>query len=234
MVLAPDHPGDTLIDWMAGTAVDDATNESQRVGDVAYLLDAVRADRIAGLPPVDLDAIALAGHSYGAWTAFACAGGGVGAGIRAVAGLQPFTRTLSRRVLAAIEVPALLVAGARDQTTPPATDADRAFDAIGSADARRVDVAAAGHQACSDVGLYLELAPQVEGIPDLVLGFVMSMATDVTGTAGEPWRPTVALHLEILGGWLDDVLDAGAVPTGHGLRGVAGRPGVTVRPAPAA
>ncbi len=232
VVIAPDHPGDTLSDWMTGSAVDDATNEAQRVGDVARVLDAVRRGELGGLPSVDLDAIVLAGHSYGAWTAYACAGGDVGRGIRAVAGLEPFTRSLPRRVLGAIGVPALLVAGARDQTTPPATDADRAFAALGSADARRVDIDAAGHQACSDVGLYLELAPQVAGIPDLVVGFVSSMAADVTGTPGDPWRPTVGLHLEILGGWLDEVTGAGAVPAGRGLAPVAGRPGVTVVPPP--
>ncbi len=230
VIVAPDHPGDTLLDWMTGVAVDDATNEAQRVADIACLLDSVRAGELAGLPPVDLDAIVLAGHSYGAWTAYACAGGDVGRGIRAVAGLEPFTRTLPRRVLGAIEVPALLVAGAQDRTTPPTTDGDRAFAAFGSADARRVDVDAAGHQACSDVGLYLELAPQVAGIPDLVVGFVSSMAADVTGTPGDPWRPTVGLHLEILGGWLDEV--TGTVAQGRGLAPVAGRPGVTVVPSP--
>ncbi len=231
-VIASDHPGDTLFDWMTGTAVDDATNESQRVGDVSFLLGAVHRGELRGLPEVDLDAIAIAGHSYGAWTAYACAGGDLGRGIRAVAGLEPFTRTLPRRVLKAIDVPALLVAGAQDRTTPPATDADRAFAAFGSADARRVDIADAGHQACSDVGLYLELAPQVAGIPDLVAGFISSMAADVTGTPDDPWRPAVRLHLEILGGWLDEVMGTRTVPVGRGLAAVAERPGVTVRPDP--
>ena len=64
----------------------------------------------------------------------------------------------------------------------------------------------AGHQACSDVGLYLELAPQVEGLPDLVADFLRSLADQVTGRAGDPWRPTVGLHLRILGAWLDELL----------------------------
>ena len=33
------------------------------------------------------------------------------------------------------------------------------------------------------------------------------MAADVTGTPGDPWRPTVGLHLRTLGDWLDEVLD---------------------------
>jgi hypothetical protein len=126
--------------------------------------------------------------------------------VRAAAGLQSLTRTLSKRDLARIAIPALLVVGREDKTTPPETDADRAFEALG-ANARRVDVSGAGHQACSDVGLYLELAPQVEGLPDIVGDYLQSMAADVTGTPGDPWRPTVALHLQTLGDWLDEVLD---------------------------
>ena len=69
-----------------------------------------------------------------------------------------------------------------------------------------VDIEAAGHQGCSDVGLYLELAPQVEGLPDIVGDYLLTLADQVTGTAGDPWRPTVALHLEILADWLDEVM----------------------------
>ena len=100
----------------------------------------------------------------------------------------------------------MLIVGMQDKTTPPDTDADRAFEALGE-HVRRVDVELAGHQACSDVGLYLELAPQVEGLPEIVFEFLQSMAADVTGTPGDPWRPTVGLHLQTLGDWLDAVLD---------------------------
>src|SRR4051794_31512129 len=40
VVIAPDHPGDTLGDWLLGAAVDDATNETQRVADVRFVIDA--------------------------------------------------------------------------------------------------------------------------------------------------------------------------------------------------
>ena len=89
-------------------------------------------------------------------------------------------------------------------------DADRAFEALGD-NARRVDIERAGHQGCSDVGVYLELAPQVEGLPEIVFDYLHSMAADVTGTAGEPWRPTLEAHLATLGDWLDEVLDRESV-----------------------
>jgi predicted dienelactone hydrolase len=210
VVIAPDHPGDTLGDWLLGAAVDDATNETQRVDDVRFVIDAALGDRpgLDLLPEVDASRVAVAGHSYGAYTAFALAGADApDPRVRGVAGLESFTRTLSRRVLGRIDIPTLMVVGAHDLTTPPDTDADRAFAVLAANRGRRIDIENAGHQACSDVGLYLELAPQVEGLPDLVADFLRSLADQVTGRTGDPWRPTVGLHLRILGAWLDELFD---------------------------
>ena len=228
VVVATDHPGDTLVDWMTGTAVDDDTNGAQRVDDVRHLIDAVLGGALPSVADLDAGRVAVAGHSYGAHTALALAGSEwPDPRVRAVAGLQSFTRTLPRSVLGRVEVPTLLVAGARDLTTPPDTDADRAFAALGSRDARRVDIEAAGHQGCSDVGLYLELAPHVEGIPEMALDYLGGLAAQVTGRAGDPWRPTVALHLAILGSWLDEVLVGNASLAD--LESVCAVPGVTLR-----
>jgi predicted dienelactone hydrolase len=210
VVIAPDHPGDTLGDWLLGAAVDDATNETQRVDDVRFVIDAALGDRpgLDLLPEVDASRVAVAGHSYGAYTAFALAGAEPpDPRVRGVAGLESFTRTLSRRVLGRIDIPTLMVVGAHDLTTPPDTDADRAFAVLAANRGRRIDIENAGHQACSDVGLYLELAPQVDGLPDLVADFLQSLADQVTGRTGDPWRPTVGLHLRILGAWLDELFD---------------------------
>jgi predicted dienelactone hydrolase len=230
VVIAPDHPGDTLGDWLLGAAVDDATNETQRVDDVRFVIDAALGQRpgLDLIPLVDANRIAVAGHSYGAYTAFALAGTEPpDARVRGVAGLESFTRTLSRRVLARIEVPTLMVVGARDLTTPPDTDADRAFAVLRTKRGRRIDIDDAGHQACSDVGLYLELAPQVEGLPDLVADFLRSLADQVTGRSGDPWRPTVGLHLRILGSWLDELFDRHADRARRDLDEVAHRAGVS-------
>jgi predicted dienelactone hydrolase len=210
VVVACDHPGDTLVDWMLGAAVDDATNEAQRVADVRCVLDAVlgASGGLDLVPEIDTARVAVTGHSYGAFTALALAAAEpADPRIGAVAGLESLTRTLSKHALGRIAGPVMLVVGGHDLATPADTDGDRAFAALGGRDARRIDVEHAGHQACSDVGLYLELAPQVEGLPDLIVDFVQSMAADVTGQAGDPWRPTVGLHLRILGAWLSDVLD---------------------------
>lgn len=238
VVVAPDHPGDTLADWLLGAAADDATNEEQRVDDVRFVLGAALGVRPGLDLALEIDAgrIAIAGHSYGGYTALAYAGTErADPRVRAIAGLQSFTRTIPKHVLTRVDVPVLMIAGAKDLTTPPDTDADRAFailsQRLSERDVRRIDVDHAGHQGCSDVGLYLELAPQVEGLPDFVRDFVLSLADQVTGRAGDPWRPVVGLHLRVLGAWLDEMLDRDAERARRDLRDISALPGVTSRSA---
>ena len=232
IVVAPEHVGDALGDWIIGAAVDDPTNETNRTADARFVLDAVfdvsgPLGRLAA--HVDAERVAAAGHSYGGFTALSVASAATKhPRVRAAAGLQSFTRTMPKQVFADISVPTVLVVGAKDATTPPATDADRAWAKLGASPAWRVDVERAGHQACSDVGLYLELAPSVEGIPDIVREFVASMAADITGTAGDPWRPTVALHTRILGAFLDGALAIDVDGAQRELTAVAELPGVRV------
>lgn len=211
VVAALDHPGDTLLDWMMGTAADDATNETQRVADTRFVIDALLGSApLPAMTTVDASRVAVVGHSYGGWTALATAASeSPDPRVVAAAGLQPFARSLPRKSIARIAVPTLLVVGVRDQTCPPATDADRVTETITRDDAQRFDLAEAGHQACSDVGLYLELESRVSGLPEIVAAFLGTMADQVTGRAGDPWRPTVGLHLRILGAWLADVVDDG-------------------------
>ncbi len=228
-VVAADHPGDRLEDWFAGAAVDDATNEAQRVDDIAHVLDAVASGRFDGLAPtleLDHGRVIVIGHSYGGWTAVVSAIEHAPA-IRGAVGLQPFTRSVSRDDLARAAVPVLLVAAGADATTPPALDSHPAFEVLGAPSVDLVVVAEAGHQACSDVGLYVELLPEVDGLPELVSDLVGGMAADVTGRAGDPWRPVVALHLELVVAWADAVL-VGA-DTAAAVVPFAGRPGVDVR-----
>ena len=118
--------------WSA-THSDDRTNEVNRVADAHLVLGALlRGHRAV---PVDLlnaihhDRVVLAGHSYGAFTAFATAAGSRGVAphehIRAVIGYQPYTRTMSDALLGRVSVPALLVVSGQDRVAPPRVDAER-------------------------------------------------------------------------------------------------------------
>lgn len=229
VVVAADHPGDRLEDWLTGVAVDDAANEARRVADIGHVLAAVADGRIDGLAPsleLDAERVIVVGHSYGGWTAVVAAIEHAPS-IRGAVGLQPFTRSVSDDDLGRAAVPVLLVAATADATTPPPLDAHPAFEVLGAPAVDLVEVADAGHQACSDVGLYLELLPQVDGLPDLVRELVGGMAADVTGRAGDPWRPVVALHLELVVAWADAVLDGS--DTASTVESFGARPGVSGR-----
>ena len=149
--------------------------------------------------------------------------------ILGAAGLESLTRTIPPEALRRIDVPLLMITGSFDDVTPPASDADPAFSTLAEQVVRRVDLQHAGHQGCSDVGLYLELIGQVEGVPDLVRDFVHGMAAQVTGTIGDPWRPTVGLHLRILGTWLDEVTGRDIDGARAVLAGIGGETGVISR-----
>ena len=232
VVLTLEHAGDSLADWLLGAAADDETNEINRVADARFVLDTVldpNGPLRTFATRVDPDRIAAAGHSYGGFTALSLAGGDTpDPRVRAAAGLESLTRSIPKQSLEQIKVPTLLVVGRQDATTPPETDAERAWAKLGADPAWRVDIEHAGHQGCSDVGLYLELAPQIAEIPEIVKGYVESMAADVTGTAGDPWRPTVALHVRILGAFLDGALAIDVGRANRELASVSELDGVTV------
>ncbi len=98
VVIALDHPGDTLADSLLGTAVDDRTNELQRLEDGRFVLDQVlgsetQVDDPALRAAIDATQIVAAGHSYGAYTALGSVAGhhGVAADtrVRAAIGVEP-------------------------------------------------------------------------------------------------------------------------------------------------
>ena len=158
VVVSADHPGDALGDWLSGQHSDDRTNEVNRVGDAHLVLGAMLHGHpeipgdIAAL--VDPTRVVLAGHSYGAYTAYATAAGSRGvephAHVAAVIGFQPYMRSMSDALLSRVQVPSLLVVSERDQVTPAHVDADRAWALIPGRPSWRVDLAGAGHQAVSE------------------------------------------------------------------------------------
>jgi dienelactone hydrolase len=200
VVIAPDHPGDALLDWLWGTNVDDRTNETQRVDDANHLFDLVLSDNEGPFGEistiVDGDRLALVGHSYGAYTAFATAAGAPGVPGRrqvgAVVGLQPYVRSLSDELLGRMSTPFLIVVGETDTVTPAHTDADRAWDLGAASPAWRLDLLGAGHQASSDIALYAELADRVPDLPAMVRDYLIATAEGTSGEGVRPWRDVLA------------------------------------------
>ena len=206
VVVSSDHPGDTLTDWMTGQTVDDETNDKQRLGDVSYVADCAlgtRGELMTGLSNIiDENNLFIGGHSYGGLTALIATTGihGMPADQRfkAAIGAQAYTRTLPADLIASVPVPVLLLVGLGDTTTPPADDAEPAWEILSKSALphRRLNLPHGGHQACSDFALYIELAPGVEGVPQLVLDYLNSIAVDSPAGFDSTWRTTLSEQIE--------------------------------------
>ncbi len=234
VVVSADHPGDALTDWLVGSHVDDETNEINRVGDAHALLAELRpggsvlpAELIAS---IDHDRVAMVGHSYGAYTAFATAAGtrGVPAHdrVRAVAGLQPFTRTMSDGALGRVVVPALLVISELDVTTPASTDADRPWALLRGRPTWRADVSGATHHAASDMGLYAEMAQQIAFLPSPVRQYLEASSA---GVDARPWRDVLAIQIRVLWSFLEAALDIETAVNSTSARMLSEEPGLTLQ-----
>lgn len=199
VVVSADHTGDTLFDWLTGANVDDVTNERQRLGDVSFLIDSIVDGRMGTSlsSVVDAGRVFVAGHSYGGLTAIISTTGIHGMSgdsrVRAVAGLQAYTRTLPVELLDAINVPTMLLVGLGDLTTPPSTDADPVWSRISASNGnhRRVDLPEGGHQACSDFSYYMEVLPSIPDVPQIVVDYLQSIAAESPAGFTSTWRATL-------------------------------------------
>lgn len=200
LVVAVDHPGDTMADWLLGVNVDTTTNEANRVADLAVVADQLRAGTL--LPELGgrRDRLHLGGHSYGAFTACTVAAMAGTSTVASVTGLQPHLVPVDREHLAAIECPVLFVVGAEDTSTPYAVDVEPALVHL-TADVTVEVLDGIGHQGCSDLGLFVEVAPTMEGLPDLVLDFLETMREGVAGL--DQWEPTIATHVAAIADHLE-------------------------------
>ena len=219
IVISPDHPGDGLFDWFLGNNVDDVTNERNRQGDLRLCIDAalghhsVLTDWLT--VAVDTSKVFVGGHSYGGLSALATTSYlheyAPDERVRATVVAQAYTKTMSTEFFASLARPTLLLVGEADLTTPPHTDADPAWNILQARtdntaqQSRRIDLLHTPHQGCSDFVLYNELAPQVEGIPDAVLGYLESIAAEIPTEWFSTWRQGLQQHVHHIDEFLQSV-----------------------------
>ncbi len=201
VVVALDHPGDTMADWLLGLAADDATNERERVLDLTRVLEALDAGLFSETN-ANLDDIYIAGHSYGAYAAVASAAvPALRDRIRGIIGLEPYLRTVTDDQWTSVRATTLFLGGARDTTTPPSVDIAAALTRAANV-VEAWEFPAIAHQGCSDVGLYLEVSHGLDDLPTMITDYLRSMARDVTGVDGDEWRPAVQLHVDAIECWI--------------------------------
>ena len=82
-------------------------------------------------------------------------------------------------------------------------------------------------QACSDVGLYAELAPHVPDLSQDLRDYLAETAADTQAPGMRPWRAAVELQARIGAGFLDEVLGIDPARGARTLSEVAADPAVT-------
>jgi len=237
IVASSDHPGDALMDWLLGQQSDNRTNEINRVADAHFVLSALlhAADPV----PVDVanaidrEQIVLAGHSYGAFTAFGTAAGSRGVAphpsVAAVIGFQSYTAVMSDSLLGRITVPALLVVSEQDRVTPPSSDAERPWALLRGEPTWRLDLAGAGHQAISDIPLYAELAEHIPGLPQIAHDYLRSAAEGSAAANGRSWREVQQLQVAAAWAFLQVALDLDVEAGDTAAEALAGVDGLMLR-----
>ena len=222
VVMALDHPGDTLLDVVSGTGVDEEANIALRLGDLEFLYRHATGEREGfnhGLS-LDLSNLTLLGHSFGAYSVMAWAGTETGlSAARSVVCLEPYLLQLTPEEISRVTTPVLVVAGSQDATTPVETNVTPVLPHL-TAPTTAVVLEGVGHQGCSDVAWYIEAAPTIPGVPDFVVEFLNTMSADTTGKPGEPWRPVRDAHIDLVSTWLaSDRNDAHVVARAAAHRG---------------
>lgn len=237
IVVSADHPGDALFDWLLGTHTDDRTNEVNRVADGHLVLDTF----LQGRPevPVDIanaiahDQVVLVGHSYGAFTAFATAAGSRGVAahpkVQAVVGYQPYTAVMSDALLGRLDVPALMVIGTGDTSTPPETNAERPWALLRGRPLWRLDIEGGAHQASSDVPLYAELAQHIDGLPEIAIEYLESSAIGTAVVGHRGWRQVMQVHVAATWAFMQVVLGLDAEEGLAAAERLGDEPGLVLR-----
>ena len=173
VVAAPDHTGNTSVEQFLGIEDDRDVIALNRPLDVIAVIDAMTdlGDEATGgyAAAVDGERIAVTGHSFGGFTSYAVVSGYENAAgsspaddrVDAIIPLAPAVgpRTgptlLTDEALGAVDVPALVMVGTDDKTTPVDPNVDRAWELSSSSPHYRLELVAAEHQSFTDVCTYL-------------------------------------------------------------------------------
>ncbi len=196
VVAAPDHTGNTAVEQFLGTEDDRDLTALNRPSDVIAVIDAMTdpTDPVTGgyAAAVDAERIAVSGHSFGGFTAYATIAGHANeAGtsppddrVDAIIPIAPATGSregstlLTDAQLTAVDVPALVIVGTDDKTTPVEPNVERAWELTSSAPHYRLELVAAEHQSFTDVCDYVAAYDAGQEVSDPVREVVETFAVE--------------------------------------------------------
>lgn len=173
VVAAVDHTGNTAADDLLGTRDDAEVFALNRPTDVTALIDGLldptRAETVGLVANIDPESIAVTGHSFGGFTAFATVSGydnSIGTyepdgRVDAIIPLAPASgpALLSDERLAAVDVPVLMLVGTDDEATPADPNITRPWNISPATPAYRAELVAAEHETFTDVCDYIAFLP---------------------------------------------------------------------------
>ena len=181
IVAAPDHTGNTAVDRLLGSEVDGTETAINRPNDVQRVinafLDPESTETVDFVASVNPGQIAVTGHSFGGFTAYAMASGYsnefgefiADERVGAIITLAPATRALNDDELLSIRIPALVMAGTNDVTTPIDPNVTRPWNQSASSPSYRVDLAAAEHETFTDLCAYQAFLPTLSNALQVVI-----------------------------------------------------------------
>ena len=190
IVAAPDHTGNTAVERLTGATVDGAVTAINRPNDVTRVIDAFldpeSIETVGFVASVNPGQIAVTGHSVGGYTSYAMASGfsnDVGEfvadeRVSAIITLAPATAGLTDDQLLSIRIPALVMAGTDDATTPIDPNVTRPWNQSASSPSYRVDLVAAEHQTFTDVCAYQDFLPTLPDVPQPINDLINSFAEE--------------------------------------------------------
>lgn len=220
VVAAPDHTGNTTLDQIAGTSTSGEETAFNRPADVARVIDAFTAtgDDAAGpasawSPHVDGERVAVTGHSFGGYTSVAMVAGAASTlgdvapdeRVDAIIPIAPALSelTLPDELLAAIDVPVLVIAGTSDESTPIDPNVTRLWDLVTGSPAYRVDLVDGEHQTFTDLCAYLDFLPMLDAVP----AFVTDTIDERVGDACSPTAIDAERATDLTAGYAIEFLD---------------------------
>ncbi|NND73556.1 MAG: alpha/beta fold hydrolase [Ilumatobacter sp.] len=223
LVVAPDHIGNTAVERLAGTEGDGAANALNRPRDVTAVIDAFlnpeSQETVGFVGSIDPGRIAVTGHSFGGFTAYAMAAGFdnelgefvADERVGAIITLAPAAgeSLLTDERLASIDIPALVMVGTDDTSTPIEPNVTRPWELTASSPSYRVDLVAAEHQTFTDVCAYQDFMPTLSDVPDIVTDTINDFAVEGCSADDMPIERAQAITNSFAVAFLDSIFKDG-------------------------
>jgi len=228
IVVAPDHTGNTTVERITGTDTEFDVTALNRPQDVAAVIDQMtipgNVETAGFVANIDPERVAVTGHSFGGFTAYAMASGyanDLGSfeadpRVDAIIALAPATgdgsgRLLSDDQLEAITIPSLVMVGTNDQTTPSSPNVDRPWELSNSLPRYRLDLIDGQHQSFTEICDYQRTVPLLTDVPEVIVETIDSFAEQGCAPGDMPIERVKELTNTFAIVFLDSIFRGGAM-----------------------